>query len=1358
MPSRTCWPLLVWGVALLAACPSGDDLFDFDGDGSLDQDDCAPEDPSIYPDATDTIDNGIDNDCDGVVGVDDDGDGYASPASGGDDCNDDDFTIHPGAVEIPDDNIDQDCDEFDLVCNADGDSEQSIECGGNDCDDSSSACIFDCDDLDLDGRRICDGDCDDTNAFRLPGAPEVCDGLDNDCDLSTTTEPNELDGDNDGWLTCIGGFVDHGAVGAAGQAILGSGDCDDDEPLRFPDNPEICDGVDNDCNGLVDENDPDTDGDGFAACLDCDDDDPTRFPGNPELCDGSDNDCDETTTATDGETDTDGDGFMGCEGDCDDEDDEERPGQNWYPDADDDLFGDIDVLQVLCQRPLGYVATPGDCDDDDPDSFPGNPEACDGADNDCDLALPDDEADLDGDGFMPCTGDCDDGSAARFPANPEVCDALDNDCDLVVPDDEEDGDGDGAKICDGDCDDEDPDEFPGQNWYVDIDGDGFGGSTPLVACEQPPNTSTDGTDGDDGSADRFPGNAEVCDGLDNDCDLDVDEEDPDVDGDGFADCVDCDDEDPTRFPDAAEACNEIDDDCDGVVPAAELDGDSDGFLPCTGDCDDGDDEEFPGQTWHPDADGDTFGNLNVVQVLCPRPAGWIVDGTDCDDDDALRFPGNPELCDGADNDCLDGLPADETDDDGDGLMPCTGDCDDSEAARFEGNAEECDGFDNDCDEATTVALGEVDGDSDRFLPCLLFVGNGAPNDAGDVLLGGADCDDDSDVQFPTNPEVCDGIDNDCIGSTTVALGESDEDGDQYLACADYLDRGADNASGEPLLGGDDCDDETAAAFPGNPETDDCDGFDNDCVVDPDEVDDDADGWFECAGDCDDSDAEQFPTNPEECDGLDVDCEFDGDEIDDDGDGWRECEGDCNDASVAFVPGIWEAPRDYADHDCNGTDANGNEYAFATLTGDDAGEGAGQSVAIAGDVDGDGLDDVLVGASSYGLNPGDYQGRVALFSGAQLAAGGDIALSDAHAVIVGNEADAYLGWSVSSAGDVDDDGLDDVLLGGGSANDTAWLFFGSTLSPGGAFTTFDADVTITGTAGLGERVASAGDVDGDDLDDVLIADFRSSPPYVPGLVFLFAGSALQFGGALTTTDALATLEGAGDYDYFGHGLAGGGDTDGDGAPDVLVGAYGDDLGDGKGWLFSGAALAAGGSFSTADASASFSGVQGFGYSVALIPDVDGDSTSELLFGAETSRWSRLYFGATAAIGGDISTGLVDASMYSQTSQGSRAVASAGDIDGDGLGDLLIGSYRDNEAGTHAGKTYLVYGSTIAAGGSFTLVVATDRAFVGVGANVESGRSVAGAGDVDGDGLDDVLVATPSGYAAGGGQAYLMLSPY
>jgi len=157
-------------------------------------------------------------------------------------------------------------------------------------------------------------------------------------------------------------------------------------------------------------------------------------------------------------------------------------------------------------------------------------------------------------------------------------------------------------------------------------------------------------------------------------------------------------------------------------------------------------------------------------------------------------------------------------------------------------------------------------------------------------------------------------------------------------------------------------------------------------------------------------------------------------------------------------------------------------------------------------------------------------------------------------------------------------------------------------------------------------------------------------------------------------------------------------------------------------------------------------------------VDGDSTSELLFGAETSRWSRLYFGATAAIGGDISTGLVDASMYSQTSQGSRAVASAGDIDGDGLGDLLIGSYRDNEAGTHAGKTYLVYGSTIAAGGSFTLVVATDRAFVGVGANVESGRSVAGAGDVDGDGLDDVLVATPSGYAAGGGQAYLMLSPY
>jgi len=1329
-------------LLLVVGCPGGDDTYDFDGDGTVDSNDCAPEDPAVYPEAPDDVGDGVDSDCDGVDGTDDDGDGFASPASGGDDCNDDDFNIHPGATEIADDNIDQDCDGEDLVCNADGDAMTSIACGGEDCDDNNNACTDDCDDLDEDGQRICDGDCDDTDPFRHPGLTEVCDGLDNDCDLSTTAGPDELDDDFDGWLTCTGGFEDHGAIGAADQPILGSGDCDDEDGNRFPGNPDVCDGVDNDCDGVVDQDDPDEDGDGFADCLDCDDDDPNRFPGAEEACDGLDTDCDEATTADGGETDTDGDGALGCEGDCDDDDPEQQPGQTWYPDGDGDGFGNINVLQTQCARPTGYVTTPGDCNDTDPDAFPGNPEVCDGADNDCDGALPADEADADADAFMPCTGDCDDSAEARFPGNPEVCDGVDNDCDLVVPADEDDADGDGFKVCEGDCDDGDEDEFPGQNWYVDIDGDGFGGGTPFVACEQPANTSTDGTDCDDALADRFPGNPDVCDGLDNDCDLEVDQDFPDDDADGFADCLDCDDDDDTRFPGAAEACNEIDDDCDGVVPTDETDDDGDGTSECDGDCDDADAEEQPGQTWHPDADGDEFGNLNVVQVLCPRPAGWITDGDDCDDDDATAFPGNPEVCDGVDNDC-EGLPADETDADGDGLLPCTGDCDDDVAAIFPGNSEECDGYDNDCDPSTTVALGELDNDTDRFLPCALFVSNGATNASGDVLLGGNDCADNDGHRFPTNPEWCDGIDNDCIGSTTVELGENDIDGDQRMPCANFIDHSATNTEGEPLLGGDDCDDDEADTFPGNPEVSDCDGFDNDCVYDGDEVDDDGDGWFECAGDCDDDADDAYPGNAEVCDGYDSDCVFDGDEVDDDSDGWFECEGDCDDSDDTFVPGLWEDPDDGVDNDCDGQDGTGLEFASASIVGTSTGEHAGAWVTGVGDVDGDGLDDVVVAAPDWdpdGETPISTVGRLALFTSAQLQVLGAWDFDQAWATV--ERADgAGFAVSVAAAGDVDGDDLGD-LLARGPQYEGAWMFFGSTLAPGGSFTSDDFDAYFDFNV---SAMTSVGDLDGDDLDEVALSTgINNGPAYV----YVFAGADLQAGGTFVGSDAFLTINGQGGSDEFGDAMDGGGNIDGDGLPELLVG---DAISGGAAYVFTGAAMAAGGELEVTDATASVTYTYawpytlGFGDTVAFVPDFDGDGLTEVLVGTQGSDQFRLYYGATWSGGGPSSVSVDPDIALNHPSAGSQHVASAGDVDGDGLGDILLSSGGSN--------AHLVLGSTLAAGGPIELPA--DYLFSPPGGVFEAPLAVL---DIDGDGLDDLLAGAPSSDYLDPGVAYLVLSPF
>ena len=153
-----------------------------------------------------------------------------------------------------------------------------------------------------------------------PGAEELCDGLDNDCDPDTQLPGGETDEDGDGHLGCA--------------------DCDDADPSSFPGAEELCDGRDNDCDPdtSVPGEDQDGDGDGSPACADCDDGDAMIAPGASETCDGVDNDCDPATEAPGGEGDADGDGYPACT----------------------------------------------DCDDADPSVHPYALELCDGIDNDCD--------------------------------------------------------------------------------------------------------------------------------------------------------------------------------------------------------------------------------------------------------------------------------------------------------------------------------------------------------------------------------------------------------------------------------------------------------------------------------------------------------------------------------------------------------------------------------------------------------------------------------------------------------------------------------------------------------------------------------------------------------------------------------------------------------------------------------------------------------------------------------------------------------------------------------------------------------------------------------------------------------------
>ncbi|MFC1890031.1 MopE-related protein [Thermodesulfobacteriota bacterium] len=428
-----------------------------------------------------------------------------------------------------------------------------------------------CTDADEDGFSIqgegCgEIDCDDDDPLTYPGADEVCDGLDNDCD--EVIPENEADADEDGHMIC-------------------AGDCDDTEPAIYPRATENCeDGIDNDCDDLIDVEDPDClactdeDDDDFfvegdvCGPVDCDDADETVYPGAPELCDGNDNDCDDVVPAN--EADADEDGAMVCADDCDDEDPSSYPGA---PELCDGVDNDCDdsVDEDFDTDGDGHVAPEcggDDCDDADPTRYPGAVELCDGIDNDCNGELPADELDADSDGHMACAGDCDDTDDSKHPAAIEVCNGVDDDCDGEAPD-EGDADGDGVMVCESDC--------------------------------------------DDSNSARYPGAEEACDGIDNDCDGAAPDE-VDSDGDGFMVCAgDCDDSSTSSYPGALELCDGADNDCSGDLPVSERDLDDDGFMMCEGDCNDYDADMNPGaaevcdDTKDNDCDGDMDGEDSDCQ-------------------------------------------------------------------------------------------------------------------------------------------------------------------------------------------------------------------------------------------------------------------------------------------------------------------------------------------------------------------------------------------------------------------------------------------------------------------------------------------------------------------------------------------------------------------------------------------------------------------------------------------------------------------------------------------------------------------------------------------------------------------------
>ena len=289
----------------------------------------------------------------------------------------------------------------------------------------------------------------------------------------------------------------------------------------------------------------------------------------------------------------------------------------------------------------------------------------------------------------------------------------------------------------------------------------------------------------------------------------------------------------------------------------------------------------------------------------------------------------------------------------------------------------------------------------------------------------------------------------------------------------------------------------------------------------------------------------------------------------------------------------------------------------TFTGDSAGDRFGNSVSSAGDVNGDGFDDLIVGAQNDDNN-GTDSGSARVFSGAD----GSVLYN-----FDGDSAGDLFGGSVSGAGDVNGDGFDDLIVGAqnddnnGANGGSARVLSGA---DGSVLYSFDGEIGD----GFGQSVSGAGDVDGDGFDDLIVG----APTDDNG--GSFSGSARVFSGV--DGSVLHIFEGDSNGDNFGNSVSGAGDVNGDGFADLIVGASLDDNRD----LFSGSARV-------------FSGSDG-----SVLYNFDGDSN-----GGPTPSGDR--FGGS--------------------------VSGAGDANNDGFDDLIVGAANDDNNGSNSGSARVLSGS-------------------------------------------------------------------
>ncbi|MFC1705992.1 FG-GAP-like repeat-containing protein [Planctomycetota bacterium] len=410
-----------------------------------------------------------------------------------------------------------------------------------------------------------------------------------------------------------------------------------------------------------------------------------------------------------------------------------------------------------------------------------------------------------------------------------------------------------------------------------------------------------------------------------------------------------------------------------------------------------------------------------------------------------------------------------------------------------------------------------------------------------------------------------------------------------------------------------------------------------------------------------------------------------------------------------------------------------------------------------DINGDGYSDVIVGAG----NAASGMGQVYIFFGPipvrQSREPGDelIGALDADVVLTG--VGGCFGFTVASAGDVNGDGYADVIAGGYGAG--AYIFFGGPglLEPTPTKSAADADVTLTGVNGadrFGICAAGAGDVNGDGYADVIVGAYAAAANL--GQAYIFYGSA-SLAGTVSASSANVTLTGIGSK--FGKAVAGAGDMNGDGYADTIVGADRaagvSGAESGEAYIFFGsnapaAAISAGSADVTLKGSARYAY---FGGSVATAGDVNGDGYADVIVGkneSESVGWAYVFFGK-ATLPATIVTDSADMKLTGAGSQGyfGWSVGGTGDINGDGYAEVIVGAVGAND---EKGAAYVFFGSASPSADP----ISGSNANITLNGYLRGdwlGSSVAGAGDLNRDGYADILVGA-SGVAGEVGEAYIL----